>query len=182
MGNMNNNQWWKIAVCVLGVLMIAGAVIYTVMTRNAVSSNAQTGNSAASSTAASNKPTSGGVGELNWVKNLSSKYETNDYIFIILPGSEDPTNNVTQMVNSSVEKIRKEGIAIDTMTLSSKDPEFTQTTERLAIQKLPAVLLFAASGQGAILKGDITETKLLQGFVTLQNTCVPGASGCCPAK
>jgi len=178
--NASANQWWKIAVCIVGVIMIAGAVIYTLMTRNAVSSNTQTGNSAALPAAASNKPTSDGVGELNWVQNLSAKYETNDYIFIILPGNEDLTSKVTQMVNSSVEKIRKEGIAIDIMTLSSKDPEFTQTTERLAIQKLPAVLLFAASGQGAILKGDITETKLLQGFITLQNTCIPGASGCCP--
>jgi hypothetical protein len=182
MGNLNTNQWWKIAVCILGVFMIAGAVIYTVMTRNAVSSNAQAGNGATTQPAASNKPTSGGVGELNWVKNLNTRYETNDYIFIILPGNEDSTDKVTQAVNSSVEKIRKESITIDAMTLSSKDPEFAQTTERLAIQKLPAVLLFAASGQGAILKGDITETKLLQAFITLQNTCVPGTSGCCPTK
>ena len=74
MGNGNTNQWWKIAVCIVGVLMIAGAITYTVMTRNAVSSNAQASNSATSSTAASNNPTSDGVGELNWVKNLNSKY------------------------------------------------------------------------------------------------------------
>lgn len=178
--SFDKNQWWKIAVCVLGVLMIAGAITYTVMSRNAVSSNAPASNNAASPAAASNKSTSEGVGELNWVKNLSSKYETNDYIFIILPGSADATDKVAQLVNGSVEKIRKEGIAIDIMTLSSSDPELTQTTERLAIQKLPAVLIFAASGQGAILKGDITETKLLQGFLTLQNTCIPGNSGCCP--
>ena len=33
-----NMQWWKIALCVLGVLMIAGVVTYTLMTRASASS------------------------------------------------------------------------------------------------------------------------------------------------
>jgi len=66
------------------------------------------------------------------------------------------------------------------MTLSSTDPEFQASLDRLAIQKLPAVLLIAATGQGDVVKGDITEAKLLQAYLSLQKTCVPGASGCCP--
>ncbi|MCX6007108.1 MAG: hypothetical protein NTZ34_07605, partial [Chloroflexi bacterium] len=72
------------------------------------------------------------------------------------------------------------GAAVDAMTLSSADPEFQLTIDRLAIQKLPAVLVIAATGQGAIIKGDITETKVLQAYLSLQKTCVPGTSGCCP--
>lgn len=180
MGNGNTSQWWKIAVCIVGVLMIAGAITYTVMTRNSVSSNAQASNSATSSTAASNKPTSDGVGELNWVKNLNSKYANNDFIFIVLPGNEDLTKRVDQVVSGAIAKIKQDGLAVDVYTLNSQDPEFSVTTDRLAIQKLPAVLLFSATGAGAIVKGDISETKLLQAYLTLVQTCVPGNSGCCP--
>jgi hypothetical protein len=178
----NQTQWWKIAVCILGVLMIAGAITYTLMTRAAASSAAPVNNSPAPVTGIPGSPASDGVGELNWVKALSSKYATNDFVFIVLPANNDSTGKVDQVIKSASNTMRQDGAAVDTMTLSPTDPEFSATTERLAIQKLPAVLLFASTGQGAIIKGDITETKLLQAYLTIVKTCVPGSSGCCPAK
>ena len=189
-----NMQWWKIALCALAVLMIAGAVTYTLMTRTsassvlltasnpvpsvaAVNAPASTSNPAPS-TPAVNAPASQGAGELNWVKNLNSKFATYDFIFILFPGNDDATVKADQVVKTSLEKIKQSGGVVDAMTLSSTDPEFQSTMDRLAIQKLPAVLVIAATGQGAIVKGDITETKLLQAYVSLQKTCVPG-SGCC---
>jgi len=189
-----NIQWWKIAVCVLGILVIAGAVTYTLMTRTSASSAASTTSSptapaASSPTApatnsptptatAANAPASDGSGELNWVKSLNSKWATNDFIFVVFPGDDDLTGKADQAVKTSLEKIKQAGTAAEALTLSSTDPEFQTTLDRLAIQKLPAVLVFAATGQGVIVKGDITETKLLQAYVSLQKTCVPG-SGCC---
>jgi hypothetical protein len=173
-----NMQWWKIALCALAVLMIAGAVTYTLMTRTSASPVALSASNPAPSTAAVNAPASGGAGELNWVKNLNSKFATYDFIFILFPGNDDATAKADQVVKTSLEKIKQSGGVVDAMTLSSTDPEFQSTMDRLAIQKLPAVLVFAATGQGAIVKGDITETKLLQAYVSLQKTCVPG-SGCC---
>jgi hypothetical protein len=181
-GNKNSAQWWKIAVFILGVLMIAGAVTYTLVTRNAVSSNAQAGNSTATQTAATSKPTSEGVGELNWVRSLDSKWGNNDFIFVLFPGNDDATGKMNQAAKTALEKIRKAGTSVELVTLISTDPEFQTTLDRLAIQKLPAVLVMAATGQGAIVKGEITETKLLDAYLTLQKTCVPGTSGCCPAK
>ena len=189
-----NIQWWKIAVCVLGILVIAGAVTYTLMTRTSASSAASTTSSptapaASSPTApatnsptptatAANAPASDGSGELNWVKSLNSKWATNDFIFVVFPGDDDLTGKADQAVKTSLEKIKQAGTAAEALTLSSTDPEFQTTLDRLALQKLPAVLVFAATGQGVIVKGDITETKLLQAYVSLQKTCVPG-SGCC---
>lgn len=175
-----NIQWWKIALCVLGVLMIAGVVTYALITRTSASSTSPSNSNPTPSTAAVNAPASDGVGELNWVKSLNSKFETNDFIFIVFPGNDDATGKVNQVVKSASEKIRQDGTAIDAMTLSSTDLEFRPTLDRLAIQKLPAVLLLAATGQGTIVKVDITETKLLQAYLTLQKTCIPGNSGCCP--
>jgi len=175
-----NVQLWKIAVCVLGVLMIAGAITYVLITRMAASSVAKPNSSSAPANEPVNTPTADGVGELNWMTNLDSKYETNDYIFVVFPGNDELTTKADQAVKTAMEKIRQSGTGVDTMTLSSSAPEFQATLERLAIQKLPAVLLLAPTRQGVVVKVDITETKLLQAFLSLQKTCVPGASGCCP--
>lgn len=175
-----NVQLWKIAVCVLGVLMIAGAITYVLITRMAASSASPPNGNSAPSNKAANTPSSDGVGELNWVTSLSSRYETNDFIFVVFPGNDELTGKAGQAVKTATEKIRQSGTAVDAMTLSSTNPEFQASLDRLAIQKLPAVLLLAATGQNAIIKGDITETKLLQAYLSLQQTCVPGTSGCCP--
>jgi hypothetical protein len=175
-----STRWWKIAVCALGLLMIAGAVTYTLITRIPTGSTATTSGNPLPPTAAINTPASDAVGELNWVTGLSSRYETYDFIFVVFPGNDELTGKADQAVQTASETIRQSGTAIEAMTLSSMDPEFQVSLDRLAIQKLPAVLLLAATGQGAIVKGDITETKLLQAYLNLQKTCVPGTSGCCP--
>lgn len=176
---MNKNmQWWKIAICVLGILMIAGAVTYTLMTRASASSIVPASGSPAPSAMAANAPASNGAGEMKWVENLNSKWASDDFIVVVFPGNDDLTGKANQTVEGALEKIRQAGTAAEATTLSPSDPEFQPTLNRLAIQKLPAVLVLAATGQGAVIKGDITETKLLQAYLSLQKTCVPG-SGCC---
>jgi uncharacterized protein (UPF0333 family) len=174
-----NIQWWKIALCVLGVLMIAGAVTYTLVTRTSAATASQAANLSKTATTA-NVAAPGGQGELNWVKNLNTKFESNDFVIVIFPGNDDLTGNADQLVKIASEKIRQDGTSIEAMTLSSTDSEFQPTLDRLAIQKLPAVRIIAPTGQGETIKGDITETKILQAYLSLQKACVPGTSGCCP--
>jgi hypothetical protein len=174
-----NILWWKIALCVLGVLMIAGAVTYIVGTRTSAVTASQASNLSKTATTAS-IATSDGEGELNWVKNLSTKFESSDYIIVIFPGNDDLTGKADQLVKIASEKIRQDGTNIEAMTLNPTDSEFQTTLDRLAIQKLPAIRIIAPTGQGETIKGDITETKILQAYLSLQKACVPGASGCCP--
>ena len=174
--NKNPVQWWKIGLCALGVLLIAGAVIYALMIRNGASAST----AGIPAAAANNAQTSTGIGELNWAKNISKNYANSNYVFVILPGNADSTKAVDQTVAGTIEKIKADGTVADVLTLSSQDPEFQITADRLKISKFPAILLLAATGSGAIINGDITETKLLQTYLTLQKTCIPGASGCCP--
>jgi hypothetical protein len=174
--NINPVQWWKIGLCALGVLLIAGAIIYALVIRNGTSANTATTPAAA----ANNAQTSTGIGELNWAKNISKNYANSSYVFVILPGNADSTKAVDQTVADAIEKIKVDGIVADVLTLSPQDPEFQITVDRLKISKFPTILLLAATGSGAIISGDITETKILQTYLTLQKTCVPGASGCCP--
>ncbi|MCX6005659.1 MAG: hypothetical protein NTZ34_00125 [Chloroflexi bacterium] len=195
-GDKNKIQWWKVGLCAIVVLLIAGVITYTLMTRTSASSatptasspTAPAASSPASATINSTTPTATAAnapatdGTPNWVKSLDSKWETNDIIFVLFPGDADLTSKADQTVKSALIQLKKSGAAVDGMTLSSTDPEFRLTLEQLAIQKLPAVLILKSTGQGGVIKGDITETKLLQGYLSLtKSTCAPGAGpGCCP--
>ena len=118
-------------------------------------------------------------------KNLAAKFTDHDFIFVILPGNDsDSTKTLANRVAEATAKIEAKGARVETITLSASDPEFSITTERLAITQLPAVLAISISGNGAIITGDITEGKLLQTYVVVsQPICAPGSSpGCCPGK
>ncbi len=175
----NSKQWLKIGLCILGVVMIAGAVTYVILTR-------QTGVSSASSTppatagVATNTQSTGSIDGLNWVKEVNTKSTNKDFLFVLLPGDTDLTKKTAQTLSSAVEKIMQDGVSVDVFPLDPKDQEVAITAKRLSISKLPAVLLFSSQGRGAIVTGDITETKLLQAYLTLLQACVPGNSGCCP--
>ena len=196
MDNMNSGRNWKIAVCILGVLMVAGAVIYSLMMKqsattagaNAANSNANAIQSANDEKAVtqSNASTAAIDGEPAWVTSLQSKYKTNNFVFVIIPGNDSLTSEARQTVQSAIIKIRQSGTTVDTISINPKDPDLAVTAERLAIQKLPAVLLYNSTGSNTIIKGEISETKLLEAYLSLSktcepgSTCAPGKSSCCP--
>lgn len=173
-------EWWKIVCFTLGILMIAGATTYALTTRNNVVSNGILENGTAATT-----PALMGIGDLLWVQILVGKFTDHNFFFVILPGGDsDSTTTLANRVAEAAAKIEAKGARVETMTLSSSDPEFSITTERLAITQLPAVLALSNSGNGAIVTGDITEGKLLQTYVVVsQPVCAPGSSpGCCGSK
>jgi len=170
---MDRTFKWKIAICVLGFLMITGATAYIFITRMEAGTAALTGENF-------DTQASDGSGELQWVKALAPRYRNCDFIYVLFPGDDDRTVQAEQTIRNSMGIIEQSGGAVDMITLSPTDSEYEATLERLAIQKLPAALLIAAKGQSVVIKGDITETKLMQSYFSLYKTCFPGASGCCP--
>ena len=179
-------QWWKIAIFTLVILLVAGAVTYALTTRSSAASSGPLSNGdvpSLGSNTSQNAPASTGVGDLNWVKNLPAKLADHDLIFVILPDSDsNSTNTLATRVAGAAAKIEARGVRVETLTLSTSDPELSITAERLAIAQLPAVIAIGPSGNGLILTGDITEGKLLQAYLTAsQPVCAPGSSpGCCP--
>ena len=162
----------QIALCLIGVLMIAGAVTYILVIRTSAANLSNAARFAGFATSDLD-------GELNWVKDLNAKFENNDFVVVILPGNDDVTRKVEQLVKSTCEKIRQDRTNIEAMTLSSTDPEFPLTLDRLAIHKLPAILIMAPAGKQQIIKSDFSENKILEAYLRLQGTCIPGTSGCC---
>jgi len=179
-------KWWKIAGFTLGILLVVAAVTYSLVTRNSAASSAVAGKGnvpQVGSNTGKSAPAAMGVGDLVWVQDLTAKFNDNDFIFVILPGTDSDLNNtLAKRVAEATAQIKVKGVRVDSMTLSADDPEFSITTERLAITQLPAVLATSISGNGAIMTGDITEGKLLQAYVVVsQPICPPGSSsGCCP--
>ena len=175
----NKSQWLKIGFCILGVLMIAGAVTYEVLTRQASTVSTV---SAMSTTADISKDTRslGRLDGLNWVNEVNAKFADKDFLFVMLPGNDDLTQKMEQTVSSSTEKMAQDGVSVSVYSLGTTDLELTLTAKRLSITDLPTVLLFSSKGRGAIISGDITEKKILEAYFTLQQICIPSNSGCCP--
>jgi hypothetical protein len=179
-------QWWKIAIFALGMILVIVGATYSVVTRHINASSTPLDNGGVPQIGAStdgNASSTLGIGDLVWVQKLNSIFADHDFIFVILPGSDsDSTETLVNRVSDAAIKIEAKGARVETMTLGASDPEFSATTERLAIAQLPAVLAIAISGNGAIITGDITEGKLLQTYLTVsQPICAPGSSsGCCP--
>jgi hypothetical protein len=175
-------KWWKIAALALGIILIAAAGTYALTTRNSAASSGLPDNVPS---IGSNTSNTMGIGDLKWTKNLATKFTDHDFIFVILPGSDnDSTTTLTNRVAETAAMVEARSIRVDTMTLSANDPEFSITMDRLAITQLPAVLAISVSGNGAILTGDITVGKLLQTYLVVsQPICAPGSSsGCCGSK
>jgi hypothetical protein len=126
-----------------------------------------------------------GIGDLLWAQELNTIFTDHNLIFVILPGNDTNLNDtLANRISDATAKIEARHTSVGTFTLNASDPEFSVTTERLAITELPAVLAISTTGNGAIITGDITEGKLLQTYVVVtQPVCVPGgSSGCCSGK
>ena len=179
-----NSKRWKIAIFSIVLLIAAGAIVYSVITLNsgeiAATSNDLKAQDGANTS--SNTPSAPDISDLTWVKNLKVTFAEHDFAFIILPGNDvDSNRNVEKEIANASAKIQSDGIIVDTLSLDKQNPEYSITIDRMAITRLPAVFAVNSSGYGMIIVGDITETKLLQAFLTAAKACAPGASsGCCP--
>ncbi|OGN91541.1 MAG: hypothetical protein A2Z75_07720 [Chloroflexi bacterium RBG_13_50_10] len=184
----SKKQWWKIAVFALGILMIIGATAYSVITRHINASSVpldKSGIPQIASNTGCNAASTLGIGDLLWAQKLNPIFTDHNLIFVILPGDDSNSNTtLANRISDATAKIEARHTSVGTFTLSASDPEFSITTERLAITQLPAVLALSTTGNGAIITGDITEAKLLQTYVVVsQPICAPGSSsGCCSGK
>lgn len=187
-GRSQKREWWKIAGLALGILLIAGAATYSFTTRNSTALSGPLGKGnvpSIGSNASKSAPGTMGIGDLKWTKNVAAELTDHGLIFVILPGSVGDSNDtLANRISDATAIIEARHTSVGIFTLSASDPEFSITTERLAIAELPAVLVISNTGNGAIITGDITEGELLQTYVVVsQPVCAPGSSsGCCPPK
>lgn len=109
--------------------------------------------------------------------------EGNDVLFVLLAG-EDPerTQAMAQVLDSSVEKIRKQGKTATIRTIRKDESGFAELAKQCSISDFPSVAALGKGSGWSTVTGEITEDEVLQAFVVASK--VPSGCGasaaCCP--
>jgi MYXO-CTERM domain-containing protein len=138
---------------------------------------AATNSSAAAPTTEKSVEPIGTLSELNTVAtNL-------DAVFVFLPGKEGTSaNSPSTPMKNAARTIEAQGKKIGLFTLKAGSSDYDQIAGQIS---LPAVLAMVKGRGMNAISGDITETKLVQGYLAASSAggCGPSAgAGCCPKK
>jgi hypothetical protein len=105
-----------------------------------------------------------------------------DAVFIFLPGKDGTSGNPpsTTMKGAARTIESKAGIKCGLFTLKAGTRDYDQIAAQMSV---PGVLAIVKGRRMSAISGEITESKLLQGFVAASSAgaCGPSAgAGCCP--
>jgi hypothetical protein len=138
---------------------------------------AATNSIAAAPTTEKNVETIGALAELN---ALAAKL---DAVFVFLPGKEGTSGNPpAATMNQAARTIEAQGKKIGLFTLLPSSHDYDQIEGQIS---LPAVLAMVKGRGMKAISGEITETKLVQGYLAASSAGGCGSSagaGCCPKK
>jgi MYXO-CTERM domain-containing protein len=184
---------------VIGAIVLAAAGVMVVQAMiKSDGASAQTTTPAFASLAALPTPTGGGgtatnsgtatptteksvkpIGALTELNTMAAKL---DAVFVYLPGKEvtsaNPPLEPMQGAARTIES--KAGLKCGLFTLKAGSPDYDEIAGRIS---LPGVLAMVKGRGMSPVSGDITEAKLVQGFVSASSAggCGPSAgAGCCP--
>lgn len=117
----------------------------------------------------------GALAELNTVAAKT------DAVFIFLPGKEGASGNPPSTpIKGAVRIIESKGQKCGLFTLKAGSRDYDQIAKQMSV---PGVLAMVKGRGMSAISGDITEAKLVQGFVAASSAggCGPSAAaGCCP--
>ena len=104
-----------------------------------------------------------------------------DAVFIFLPGKDGTSGNFpTTAMQSAVGKIEGQGLKCGLFTMKAGSPDYDKITVQMPV---PGVLAMVKGRGMSAISGEITEEKLLQGYVAASRSggCGPAAGGCGPS-
>jgi MYXO-CTERM domain-containing protein len=106
-----------------------------------------------------------------------------DAVFVFLPGKDGTSSNSpASTMNQAARTIEAQGKKVGLFTLLPSSHDYDQIEGKIS---LPAVLAMVKGRGMNTISGDITETKLVQGYLSASSAggCGPSAgAGCCPKK
>ena len=188
----SGNMKARVAVCLIALLAICGIFVYKAMGAKQ-SAPANTVNAFAAPIA---KQTSGQeaaaasvdgkkkIGELlDSLGSLNNLAMNKDTVFIFIPakGEEATTKTTFGAIQSAIKTLESKGLRIGLYTLRSSSPEYPDIAKQLP---LPGMLILSKGRGMGTVSGEMTETSLLQAFITSQRAggcgsgCGPSAPGC----
>lgn len=118
------------------------------------------------------------IGTLAELNTVAAKF---DAVFVFLPGKEGTTSvPPSAPMKSAVGSIESKGLKCGLFTLNAGSRDYDRVAAQMAV---PGVLAMVKGRGMSPISGDITESKLVQGFVAASSAggCGPSAgAGCCP--
>jgi MYXO-CTERM domain-containing protein len=119
------------------------------------------------------------IGALSELNTLAAKL---DAVFVFLPGKEGASGNLpSTAMNGTVRMVEsKAGLKCGLFTLKAGSRDYDQIAKQMSV---PGVLAMVKGRGMSAVSGEITEAKLVQGFVAASSAggCGPSAgAGCCP--
>lgn len=120
------------------------------------------------------------IGALSELNNVAAQ---TDAVFIFLPGKE-PSTGVppsAQMKEATRMIEEKAGKKCGVFTLKPGSRDYDQIAAQMSV---PGVLAMVKGGGTSAVSGEITDTKLVRGFVSASSAggCGSGGGGCSPAS
>lgn len=118
------------------------------------------------------------IGAFSELNTIAAK---NDAVFIYVPGKEGISGNPPSApMKKAVGIIESKGLKCGLFTLKAGSSDYDQVAAQMSV---PGVLAIAKGRGISAVSGEITEAKLVQGFVAACNPASCGSSagaGCCP--
>lgn len=111
---------------------------------------------------------------------LNTAAAKTDAVFVFLPGKEGSGAKAPSVpMKSAARAIEAKGMKCGLFTLRPGSPDYDQIAKQMAV---PGVVALVKGGGMSAVSGEVTEAKLLQGYVgACSSACAPGASAaCCP--
>jgi len=117
--------------------------------------------------------------EIAALSELNTMASASNAVFVYVPGKDGASSNLpTTAMKSAASRIESQGYKISLFTLDRGSADY----ETLAAQmSVPGVLAMVKGRGMSAVSGDITEPKLIQGFVAAGSAGGCGPAGCGPA-
>jgi hypothetical protein len=132
----------------------------------------------AASTPATETTVGTSIGALAELNTVAAK---TDAVFVYLPGKErTPGNPPSTPMNGAVRMIEAQGKKCALFTLKAGTQDYNQIAAQMSV---PGVLAMVKGRGMSAVSGEVTESKLVQGFLAASSAggCGPSAgAGCCP--
>lgn len=185
-GSPGKGRW----VIGLVVLAVAGVMVARAITKSSGTQPAAAPSFAVESLAAAGTNSSPGavkdetsVGTtLGALSELNSAAAQTDAVFIFLPAN-DGSAVPSAPLRAAARTVENGGAKCGLFTLKPGSPDYDAISKQVSV---PCVLALAKGGGMVPISGDVTEAKLVQGFVAASrsggcgsaSSCAPGATGC----
>ena len=189
---MPGKMRWVVGVVVLaaaGVLVVRGMVksdkgstqaAMTGFANPAAAQSAAGGAATSSDAAAATDETTVGT-TLGAFAELNTAAAKTDAVFLFLPAREGTSAKAPSApMKAAARTIEAKGMKCGLFTLRPGSPDYDQIAKQMSV---PGVVAMVKGRGMSAVSGEVTEAKLLQGYVAAGSAskCGPGAgAGCCP--